>query len=124
MKPFWKKINDAAIKVLGPGPLTIVVDRASCHVSKFSRAETEKHFELVVQPPASPDFNLLGACVFPSLEKKFNASGADSHAQIKKAAREIWKKATPDDMERAVAKAKRNMAKSAAIGNAPGGKFL
>ena len=109
--------------MLGPGPLTIVVDRASCNVSKFSRAEIEKHFELVVQPAASPDFNLLDACVFPSLEKKFNASGAVSHAQIKKAVREIWKKVTPDEMERAVAKVKRNMAKSIAIENAPGGNF-
>jgi hypothetical protein len=113
LKPFWKKIHDAAVKVMGPGPITIVIDRASCHVSKFSKAELAKWFAIIgIQPPRSPDFNLLDASVFPTLEKECNKTGAVTHEQIKKAVAKIWKQVTPESMERAVRKVKRNMDKS------------
>ena len=113
MKPFWKKIYVAAVKVLGPGPITIVIDRASCHVSKVSKAEIQKWFaDIQIQPPRSPDFNLLDASVFPTLEKECNKSGAVSHEQIKKAVASIWNLVTPTSMGKAVRKVKRNMEKS------------
>ena len=124
MRPFWKKIHDSAVKVLGPGPITLVVDRAPSHVSKSSKAAISKYFkELVIQPPRSPDFNLLDASVFPSLERLCNASGAVTHAQIKDAVKAIWKQVTPSEMERAVEKVKRNMKASADITNGRGGDF-
>ena len=124
MQPFWKKIRDKAAKLLGPGPITLVVDRASCHVSAFSKAEILKQFDrLVIQPPQSPDFNLLDASVFPSLERLCNASGAVTHAQIKDAVKAIWKQVTPREMEKAVRRVKKNMNASMSIEQAPGGNF-
>lgn len=100
LKPFWKKIHDAAIKVLGPGPITTVIDRASSHVSKASKVEISKWFATTeIQPPRSPDFKLLYASVFPTLEKECNKTGAVSHEQIKKAVASIWKQVTPVSME-------------------------
>jgi hypothetical protein len=107
-----KKSADAAIRLLGPGPVTLVVDRASCHVSKASKVQIDKWFKIQIQPPRSPDFNLLDASVFPTLERECNKSGAVTHEQIKKAVAKIWKLVTPATMEKAVRKVKRNMAKS------------
>lgn len=92
---------------MGPGPLTIVVDRASCHVSKESKEEIGKWFaHIEVQPPRSPDFNLLDASVFPTLEKECNKTGAVTHEQIKKSVASVWKLVTPGAMEKAVRKVK------------------
>ena len=113
MRPFWKKIADKARSVLGPGPLTLVVDRASCHVSRESKKEIAKWFQNIqVQPARSPDFNLLDASVFPTLEKRCNEKGAVTHEDIKKAVKDIWTLVTPDTMEKAVRKVKKNMQKS------------
>jgi hypothetical protein len=113
MKPFWKKIYVAAVKVLGPGPVIIVIDWASCHVSKVSKVEIQKWFaDLQIQPSRSPDFNLLDASVFPTLEKECNKSGAATREQIKKAVTSIWKLVTPTSMGKAVRNVKRNMEKS------------
>lgn len=124
MQPFWKKIRDKAAKLLGPGGITLVVDRAASHVSAFSKAEILKHLDrLVIQPPQNPDFNLLGASVFPSLERLCNASGAVTHAQIKDAVKAIWKQGTPREMEKAVRRVEKNMNASMSTEKAPGGKF-
>jgi hypothetical protein len=68
--------------------------------------------DIQIQPPRSPDFNLLDASVFPTLEKECNKSGAVSHEQIKKAVASIWNLVTPTSMGKAVRKVKRNMEKS------------
>jgi hypothetical protein len=65
----------------------------------------------------------LGASTTSKEPELCNASGAVSHAQIKAAVKKIWKKVTPHEMEKAVATVKRNMARSAAIKNNPGGNF-
>jgi uncharacterized protein YoaH (UPF0181 family) len=82
-------------------------------VSKASKTEIGKWFSIIeVQPPRSPDFNLLDASVFPTLEKECNKSGAVTHEQIKKAVDSIWKLVTAETMAKAVRKVKRNMRKS------------
>ena len=83
LKPFWPKIHKLAIKVLGPGPVYLMLDRAPAHRSQVTIGEIEAAgFIVVSQPPSSPDFNLLDAFLFPSLERECQKRGAMTHAEI------------------------------------------
>lgn len=111
--PFWKKIHFAAKKLLGPGVINIVLDRASSHTSKCTQLKLAEIFDnVIVQPPKSPDFNLLDAYVFPQLEKKCNKKGAVSHDEIERAVKAVWKTVTKETMQQAVKRVKTNMGES------------
>ena len=110
--PFWKKIKKAGLEILGPGPLNLWLDRASCHRSATTKAELEKlGFTVIDQPPRSPECNMLDAFLFPSLERECNKRGATTHDEIRKAVKYIWKRVTPAECTKAQARVVANMKK-------------
>ena len=73
------RLHREARKALGPGPIYLWWDRASCHRSKASMAAAASIFDgVILQPPKSPDMNIMDAAVFPWMERIFAKSGAKS----------------------------------------------
>lgn len=75
---------------------------------------------MVSQPPKSPDFNMLDAFRFPSLERECQRRGAMTHNDIRVAVGAVWRNVTPAEFERAVERVVVNMKRSVELG---GGSF-
>jgi hypothetical protein len=74
------------------------MDRASCHFSKLTQEELKKvGFTVIKQPPRSPDFSMLDAFLFPTLERECEKKGAVAREEIAAAHKRILR-----NMERAI----------------------
>eukprot|EP00968_Pinguiococcus_pyrenoidosus_P028419 scaffold7837_cov926-Pinguiococcus_pyrenoidosus.AAC.1 len=75
-----------AQRILGPGPIYLWMDKASCHKSKVFLDRLEAVFDgVIVQPGKSPDFNLLDAHVFPMMEQRVEDRAAKTKTEIRAA---------------------------------------
>jgi hypothetical protein len=103
--PFWKKIAAASRKTLGlkeGDEMFLQMDRASCHFSKLTQEELKKvGFTVIKQPPRSPDFSMLDAFLFPTLERKCEKKGAVAREEIVAAVRSVWAKVTMEECKKA-----------------------
>lgn len=121
MEPYWKKIKAAATRVFQRSDgIRIVVDGAPAHKSKRTQAflmsdSWDSFVEVTLQSPTSPDFNMLDASVFPSLERLCNNEHARTEAEIDKAVAKVWSQLTTAECKKAAAKVKSNMEESVAI---------
>ena len=68
--------------------------------------------ELVLQSPTSPDFSLLDASIFPTLEKECNDCGAVSVAEIEAAVKKVWRKVDIAACKKAAERVAKNMEQS------------
>lgn len=115
------RLHREARKALGPGPIYLWWDRASCHRSKASMAAAASIFDgVILQPPKSPDMNIMDAAVFPWMERIFAKSGAKSKEEIRTSAEAIWKELDEDMLPRCAKRVKTNMATAVRI---QGGNF-
>ena len=115
LKPIWKKIHAAAAIKFGQGhDIRLVMDKAPSHKSKATAKNVKDagFDELVLQSPTSPDFSMLDASIFPSLEKECNAQGAQTAAEIEKAVKAIWRKVNKRECEKAADRVELNMEQS------------
>ena len=98
------------------------MDKAPSHISK----ETLKNVldagfsERVLQSPNSPDFSMLDASIFPTLEKECNEKGAQTVAEIEAAVKAIWRKLNKEACEKAARRVEANMDESVKL---KGGNF-
>jgi len=111
--PFWKKIAAASSKtlVLKEGDeMFLQMDRASCHFTKLTEEELKKvGFTVIKQPPRSPDFNMLDAFLFPTLERECEKKGAVAREEIVATVRSVWAKVTAEECKKAHKRILRNM---------------
>ena len=115
LKPIWKKIHKAATTKFGQGfDIRLVMDKAPSHSSKATKANVlEAGFEeLVLQSPTSPDFSLLDASIFPTLEKECNKAGAQTKAEIEMVVQKIWRQVNKHNCEKAAKRVELNMDQS------------
>ena len=70
-----------------------------------SEGRLQRHFSA----PEVPDFNLLDAFLFPSLERACNERGAMTHDEIREVAASVWDQVTPDECAKAVRRVQANM---------------
>ena len=115
LKPMWKKIHKAATTKFGQGfDIRLVMDKAPSHSSNATKANVlEAGFEeLVLQSPTSPDFSLLDASIFPTLEKECNKAGAQTKAEIEKVVQKIWRQVNKHNCEKAAKRVELNMDQS------------
>ena len=63
------------------------------------------------QSPNSPDFSMLDASIFPTLEKECNDKGAQTVAEIEAAVKAIWRKLNKEACEKAARRVEANMDK-------------
>ena len=98
------------------------MDKAPSHKSKATKKNIlDAGFaELVLQSPTSPDFSLLDASIFPTLEKECNKAGAQTKAEIEEVARKIWRQVTKHTCEKAAKRVELNMEQSVKL---KGGNF-
>jgi hypothetical protein len=122
---FWKKIAAASRKTLGlkeGDEMFLQMDRASCHFSKLTQEELKKvGFTVIKQPPRSPDFNMLDAFLFPTLERECEKKGAVAREEIVAAVRSVWAKVTAEECKKAHKRILRNMERAIDL---KGGAFL
>jgi len=111
--PYLQKIKDDSVRVLSPGtPIGIWLDRAPCHVARETQAELTRLFgkNVVLQPPSSPDLNMLDSGVFPNMQKKVNLRGANSIVDIRKAVNDVWDAAiTSEHLSKVASRVRRNL---------------
>jgi hypothetical protein len=111
--PFLKLIKKEAVRILGPGPpIGIWLDRAPCHIAKETQAELLRLFgdNVVLQPPSSPDLNMLDSGVFPNMQRKVNLKGANSIVDIRKAVNAVWDAdITTEHLSKVAGRVRRNL---------------
>lgn len=115
LKPIWKKIHAAAAIKFGQGhDIRLVMDKAPSHKSKATAKNVKDagFDELVLQAPTSPDFSMLDASIFPSLEKECNDQGAQTADEIEKAVKVIWRRVNKKECEKAAKRVELNMEES------------
>ena len=121
MRPFWKKIKDAATRIFKRSDgIRLILDNAPALKSKASMdyltSDSWCSFdEATLQSPTSPDFNMCDASIFPTLERQCNKENAKTEEEIDKAVRKVWDKLTLEECKKAALKVKSNMEKSVAI---------
>ena len=123
LKPIWKKIHAAAVKKFGQSHhIRLVMDKAPSHKSKATAKNVKDagFDELVLQSPTSPDFSMLDASIFPSLEKECNDQGAQTADEIEKAVKAIWRKVNKEECVKAAKRVELNMEESVKL---KGGNF-
>lgn len=111
--PFLKLIKKEATRILGPGPpIGIWLDRAPAHIAKETQAELARLFgsNVVLQPPSSPDLNMLDSGVFPNMQRKVNLKGANSIVDIRKAVNAVWDEdITTEHLSKVAGRVRRNL---------------
>ena len=115
LKPLWKKLHKQAKDKFGQShDIRIVMDKAPAHISKKTKEWVKEagFDELVLQSPTSPDFSLLDASIFPTLEKECNDCGAVSVAEIEAAVKKVWRKVDIAACKKAAERVAKNMEQS------------
>ena len=90
------------------------MDKAPSHKSKATAKNVKDACfdELVLQAPTSPDFSMLDASIFPSLEEECNDQGAQTADEIEKAVKVIWRRVNKKECEKAAKRVELNMEES------------
>jgi len=115
LKRIWPKIHAKAVQKFGQShDIRLVVDKASSHTSKKTKQYVKDagFDDLVIQSASSPDFSMLDASIFPSLEKECNKQGAQTVPEIEAAVRAIWRKVNLAECEKAARRVEMNMEES------------
>ena len=111
MKPFLEKVKKDALKLLGPGPLSIEIDRAAAHQALFNDGTLEEFFEAeaVLAAGKAPDMSPLDAGVCPYMERMVEKAGAETAAEIRKAVTKAWSGLNAEICKRIMLRVRRNM---------------
>ena len=98
----------------GPGPISIILDKAPIHTAKVAKARLEELFDYVYyQTPKSPDLSMCDAGVFPWMEREQQRRGArsESKREIRATVADVWKALKPALLKKVADRVRRHCLK-------------
>ena len=99
-------------RTLGPGPISIILDKAPIHTAKVAKEKLEQLFDYVYfQTPKSPDLSMCDAGVFPWMEREQQRRGARSKREIRATVADVWKELKPAMLKKVADRVRRNCLK-------------
>lgn len=110
LKPILKKVAKDARKLLGPGPIKFLHDKAPCCQALVAEGDN-LGFDGGIEMAAgkAPDMSHLDAGVCKVMEDTVEAEGAETADEIRAAVKKAWKKITPAFCERVSKRVFKNM---------------
>ena len=99
-------------RALGPGLISIILDRAPIHTAKVTQAKLDELFDYVYfQTPKSQDLSMCDASVFPWMEREQQRRGATTKREIRATVADVWKALKPEMLRKVAARVRRNCRK-------------
>ena len=113
LKTIMTKVAKDARKVLGPGKIGLLHDKAPAYSSLFKDGTLGELFDHGVEISAgkAPDMSHLDAGVCPFMEREVEKAGATTKEQIRSAVKKAWARVTPAMCRRISLRVRKNMGK-------------